>query len=195
MAEGKKSFVLYTDQRGLFEKLSDEKAGQLIKHIYAYCADENPESDFVVELAFEAIKASLKRDLQKWQRQREQRIDAGKASAEKRKRKSTTVNEIERKDTKSTVSVSASVSGSVIKLFENNFWNPYDKKIGKKECLRLWNKLNEGDWDQITKAVPKYVAATPNPEYRKNPYRYLKGEHWKDEVAPMVVQQKATMAV
>jgi len=27
MAAGKKAFILYTDQRGLFEKLPDEKVG------------------------------------------------------------------------------------------------------------------------------------------------------------------------
>ena len=56
MAEGKKSFVLYTDQFGIFEKLSDEQAGALIKHIYLYCSDEHPKGDFVTELAFESIK-------------------------------------------------------------------------------------------------------------------------------------------
>ena len=34
MAENKKSFVLYTDQSGIFNKLTDEQAGALIKHIF-----------------------------------------------------------------------------------------------------------------------------------------------------------------
>lgn len=66
MATGKKSFILYLDQRGTFEKLSDEQAGQLIKHIFAYCSDENPTGDFITELAFEQVKQSLKRDLIKY---------------------------------------------------------------------------------------------------------------------------------
>ena len=45
MAKDKKSFILYMDQRGIFEKLNDQEAGQLIKHIFSYCADENPEAD------------------------------------------------------------------------------------------------------------------------------------------------------
>ena len=43
MAEGKKSFILYVDQRGTFNKLSDEQAGKLIKHIFAYVSDEEQE--------------------------------------------------------------------------------------------------------------------------------------------------------
>ena len=67
MAENKKSFVLYTDQSGIFNKLTDEQAGALIKHIFSYCKDENPKGDFVTELAFESIMQSLKRDLKKYE--------------------------------------------------------------------------------------------------------------------------------
>lgn len=97
MAAGKKSFVLYSDQKELFESLPDEQAGKLIKHIFKYVNDENPISeDALVNLAFISVKASLKRDLQKWEKQVEQRSAAGKASAEKRKQALTESNENQR---------------------------------------------------------------------------------------------------
>jgi hypothetical protein len=97
MAAGKKSFVLYSDQKELFESLPDEQAGKLIKHIFKYVNDENPISeDALVNLAFISVKASLKRDLQKWEKQVEQRSAAGKASAEKRKQSLTESNEKQR---------------------------------------------------------------------------------------------------
>jgi len=100
MAEGKKSFILYSDMRGLFDRLPQEKAGALIQHIFAYVNDENPATDdIVIEIAFEPIKNQLKRDLKKWKNQKDQRSGAGKASAAARKRKSTNVNEIQRKST------------------------------------------------------------------------------------------------
>ena len=78
MAENKKSFVLYADQRGLFDKLPDELAGNLIKHIFSYVNDEHPEtSDLVIEIAFESIKTQLKRDLKKWEHEKESKSDAG----------------------------------------------------------------------------------------------------------------------
>jgi len=77
MAEGKKSFVLYSDQRGLFEKLNSEQAGLLIKHIFSYVNGENPETDFVTELAFESIKTQLERDLEKWENKSIIRSSAG----------------------------------------------------------------------------------------------------------------------
>lgn len=111
MADNKKSFILYCDQKGVWDKLDNEQAGRLIKHVISYVNDENPISpDFITELAFEPIKQSLKRDLKKWEKQYGQRVEAGRKSAESRKRNSTTVNE---RSISSTVSVSDSVSDSV----------------------------------------------------------------------------------
>jgi len=120
MAENKKSFILYCDQKGVWDKLDDAQAGRLIKHIISYVNDENPVApDFITELAFEPIKAVLKRDLKKWENQQEQRRKAGLKSAEIRKRnaskangRSTTVNE---RSISSTVNdnVSASVNDNV----------------------------------------------------------------------------------
>ena len=85
MASDKKSFILYCDQKGLWDKLDDAQAGKLIKHIIAYVNDENPAApDFITELAFEPIKQQLKRDLQLWSETRQSRRTAGKAGAEAR---------------------------------------------------------------------------------------------------------------
>lgn len=85
MAKDKKSFILYVDQKDLFNKLPDEIAGKLIKHIYAYVSDENPESeDLIVNIAFEPIKQQLKRDLKLFEEKRVKRSEAGLAGANKR---------------------------------------------------------------------------------------------------------------
>jgi hypothetical protein len=94
MAENKKSFVLYSDSQGLVNQLPDDVAGRLLKHIYAYVNDENPITDeLLLNIAFEPIKMHLKRDLQRWETQIEQRRQAGLRSAEVRKRNATSVNE------------------------------------------------------------------------------------------------------
>lgn len=86
MAENKKSFVLYSDQKSIIDMLPDELAGKLLKHIYAYVNDENPVTDNpMVALAFEPIKLQLKRDLQKWEETKDNFSKAGKASAQARK--------------------------------------------------------------------------------------------------------------
>lgn len=85
MAKDKKSFILYADQKALFEKLPDELAGKLIKHIFKYVNDENPVSeDLIIEIAFEPIKNHLKRDLKLFEEKLVKRSEAGKVGAEKR---------------------------------------------------------------------------------------------------------------
>lgn len=92
--QGKKSFLLYTDQREVFDELSDEDAGKLIKHIFAYVNDEDPiTNDKLLKVAFLPIKTQLKRDLKTWENKQEQRKDAAKKSVESRQRTLTSVNE------------------------------------------------------------------------------------------------------
>jgi len=115
MAEGKKSFIAYSDWDGMFQALPDEVAGKLIKHIFSYVNDRDPESnDYIIVALFEQIKTTLKRDLAKWEQQREQRSEAGKTSAKNRSTKfnerSNSFNENVRN---STVSVSVNVNDIV----------------------------------------------------------------------------------
>jgi hypothetical protein len=85
MAKDKKGFILYADQKELFEQLPDDKAGQLIKFIMKYVNDENPSTeDLIINLAFTPIKQQLKRDLQKFEQTKVNRSIAGKAGADKR---------------------------------------------------------------------------------------------------------------
>jgi len=77
--KGKKSFVLYTDQREVFDELCDQDAGRLIKHIFAYVNDENPSTDdLLLKVAFLPIKTQLKRDLKIWDEKKQQRAEAGR---------------------------------------------------------------------------------------------------------------------
>jgi len=67
MAKDKKSFLLYVDLIHTVEKLTDEQAGKLFKHVLRYVNDKNPESDQFTEVIFEPIKQTLKRDLEKYE--------------------------------------------------------------------------------------------------------------------------------
>lgn len=60
MAKDKKSFILYTDLIHTVEKLPNDKAGLLLKHLLRYVNDLNPETDdIIVDIAFEPIKQSI----------------------------------------------------------------------------------------------------------------------------------------
>lgn len=85
MAENKKSFILYADLISTVENLPDAKAGKLFKTILEYVNDRNPEvKDLLVLVAFEPIKQQLKRDLKEWEKERQDRSEAGKIGMAKR---------------------------------------------------------------------------------------------------------------
>jgi hypothetical protein len=85
MAKDKKGFILYADQKAIFEQLPNDKAGELIKFIFSYVNDENPETDdLIIKLGFTPIQQQLKRDLVKYEETKEKRSEAGKAGANKR---------------------------------------------------------------------------------------------------------------
>ena len=129
MAEGKKSFIAYSDWKATFDEMSNEDAGLLIKHIFSYVNDENPVSDNVlIRVAFAQFKQTLKRDLNKWEEQLDQRREAGRRSAEKRafekrNERSTSVESRQRNSTDS-VSVIDSVNDIIID-------NVKEKRINK----------------------------------------------------------------
>ena len=113
MAENKKSFLLYCDLLHTVKKLNDEQAGKLFKHVLEYVNDLNPETeDILMQVCFEPIRQSLKRDLQKYEQIREKKREAGKKGANKRWQNIAPAKSAKKKMANIAVSVSDSVSVS-----------------------------------------------------------------------------------
>ena len=186
MAKGKKSFILYSDQRIYFDKLTDTQAGRLIKHIFAYVNDEHPEAgDIVIDLSFEPIKQSLKRDLQKWGEIREMRAEIGRkgglAKASKGKQKLAKGSKA--KQTVANVAVNDTVSvNDTVNISFDQFWDLYGKKVDRPKCEKKWGKLKDNDRASIIAHIPLYKQQTPDKQFRKNPYTYLNNRSWENEV-------------
>ena len=84
----KGSFILFTEQRAVIEKLSDEQAGRLIKAIYEYAeTGVMPELDEMLDLVITPFKLSIDRNNSKWQETKQKRSEAGKLGAEAKKQK------------------------------------------------------------------------------------------------------------
>jgi hypothetical protein len=63
MSKEKKSFVLYNDNKTIFDMLSNEQAGQLIKHIFDHANGIQAEAaEFWLKIAFEPIRLQMVRD-------------------------------------------------------------------------------------------------------------------------------------
>jgi uncharacterized phage protein (TIGR02220 family) len=157
MAEGKKSFIAYSDWYGMFKALPDEVAGKLIKHIFSYVNDENPTTeDFVINALFEQVKSTLKRDLKKWEEQQEQRKQAGIRSAEVRRQNATLVNA---RSISSTDNVSVSVSDNVI--------NKEQPKVDWDLLLSAFNDLTKRNFKLIPEKAKRQILARLKEGYTK----------------------------
>lgn len=78
MAENKSGFLLYADYKNIFDQLTDAEAGILVKHLFAYVNDEDPElDDRMLKIVFEPIKLQLKRDLKSWESKKGKSSEAG----------------------------------------------------------------------------------------------------------------------
>ena len=199
MAENKKGFILYADQIDLFSQLPNEKAGELIKHIFAYVNDGNPQTDdLIINLAFTPIKQQLKRDLQKFEQTKKQRSEAGKRSAELRKkqRDSTKATSVERTSTKATVTDNVNVTVTDKVITNTNTSQPTAEGIDFIKLLLLINETTGRNFKVINNSLKSKFKARLKDGYTKediknciinsikdqfhkdNNFKYLKPEYY-----------------
>ena len=82
------SFILYTEQKEVVDKLTDEQAGKIFKAIYEYVqTDKMPELDSLLDIIIIPFKQSLDRNTEKWEEIKKKRSEAGKLGAEIKKQK------------------------------------------------------------------------------------------------------------
>lgn len=68
-----------------------------------------------------------------------------------------------------------------------DYWNTYNKKVGKVAATKIWNKMSQADKEACMAAIPAYRASRER-QYMKDPERYLKHRTWEDEI---IVSQKS----
>lgn len=190
MAENKKSFILYSDLIFTLEKMTDDKAGVLFKTILRYVNDQNPlVDDILIDLVFEPIKLQMKRDLVKYEEKKKKFSDAGKASAEARRlakieeeKNSTTLNDVEKCSTFSTVNdndnVTVNDTVTVIKKEKETkrFTPPsllevqdyITEKNYKVSAATFWNFYDSKNWYVGKNKMKNWKTAIGGWESRNN---------------------------
>ena len=87
----RKAFLVYNDFMELVEDLTDEEAGKLFKVMGAYAVSQKApafeKDERLLKVMFKNFKAFEDENRAKWEKAQAQRSEAGKASAEARKRK------------------------------------------------------------------------------------------------------------
>lgn len=138
--ERKKSFVLYTDTRELWESLPYEQAGKLIKHIYSYVVGEDPiPPDELTKLLFYQIKATLDRDHKKWKEVKAARSESGKKGGRPPKAKKAIGFEGKQSEAKKAVKVNANATVNENGSDDEEFYDIdflYQKYTANKDLIK-----------------------------------------------------------
>lgn len=173
MATNKKSFLLYCDIIHTIEKLSDEQAGKLLKHILRYVNDQDPiAEDVLTEIAFEPIKQNLKRDLVKYEEIKEKRSEAGKTGANKRWQN--IANDSKRINNIAKIAVNDNdivISKDIYRSFAH-------LSMSKDELHKLLTTYSQEDVDDILDAIENYK------DNKKFKSLYLTAKKWLSKNEP-----------
>lgn len=168
----KDSFILYTEQREVINKLSDEQAGRLIKAIYEYVETEKmPELDSLLDIVIIPFKQNLDRNKEKYNKISEIRAKAGAKGGKQKKQLQTeeskcndnenvndnvNVNENENENANENVSDSC-VDGlqEIVEFYNNNIGpitpfgleilSDYAKEMQKELIILAMKKAVEAD--------------------------------------------------
>ena len=62
------------------------------------------------------------------------------------------------------------------------WWDMYDLKCGRSDCIRKWQKMTDEEKKACMDATPAYVESTPDKQFRKRPLTYLNQKAWQDEI-------------
>lgn len=191
MEESRDTFIFYRSFKDAIKDLDDKDKLTMYEAISDYALDmEEPELTGFPKALFSLIKPQLDANWKRYQNGKKGGEHGHKGGAPKGNTNAvkggkttpkqpqdngkTTPNKNNNKNKNKNVN-------NNIYAFDS-FWNDYDKKVGKAESLKKWEKLTDDEILSIKNHLPSYVAATPDKQYRKNPATYLNQKSWEDEI-------------
>lgn len=174
----KDSFILYTEQKEVVDKLSDEQAGKIFKAIYEYVqTNKMPKLDGLLDIIIIPFKQSLDRNTEKWEEIKKKRSEAGKKGAEIKKQnlaKEANANFAKNKIANQAVNVNVPVPVNVpVNVNDNNIasedksstatakaskhkYGIYKHVLLKDEELQSLQK-DYSNWEELIKYLDEYI--------------------------------------
>ena len=190
MAANKKSFIAYCDWLETFEELDDAEAGRLVKHLFRYVNDLDPQTeDKLTKMTFIPIKQTLKRDLKKHEAVIERNRENGAKGG--RPKKPTGLSGLNKKPKKAD-SDSDSDSDNVNDN-KDIYMSFKHLKITKAECIKLHENYTKEQIDTVLESIQNYKGNSKYVSLYLTAKNWLKKEHGENgraKVDPLVEHVK-----
>lgn len=159
MAKDKTSFILYCDLLKSVDHLTNEELGILFKHILEYVNDLDPVlEDRLLLTAWKPIQRSLKEDLEKWEKIRVKRSEAGKKGGKQKQANLANAKSVKQNLANQAVSVTVTdnvnvTSSSELLQLWVNYRNSINKPITDYSHKQLENRIEREGF-----AKAKYIV-------------------------------------
>jgi len=201
MAEGKKTFIFYSDWINMVSEMPDKEAGMLLKHILEYVNDKCPEADnLLVKMAFGHMKPLIKSDLKKWDAIREKRKEAG-AKGGKRTQANAKQNQANAKQVQP-VNDNVNVNSNTTTEVDFIVVDGWLKEIGKSptylEGLYRLHKLQNGSISKLTNNFKEHLKVYPSKhsnfsEFKKHFASWLQIKNSKGDLSKYQKETKGQL--
>lgn len=155
---------------------------ELFEAAYAYIDDEEFEiKDNMVKMAFSSWKIALNYDKEYHKERKANSIKANEAKKKKREAKGNILMNSPF-DEESAEEHPLADTEEVEQYPFEEFWKLYGMQIGEIECRMKWSRMRESTKAKVMEHLPKYVASTPNKQYRAEPFNYLSRGYYNNEI-------------
>lgn len=170
----KNSFVLYTEQRAILNKLTDEQAGKLIKAIYEYVdTGEIKDIDPVIDIVITPFITVLDKDLKKYEETKKKRAEAGakggkQTQANAKDRKQSKANQANASNDKQNKADENKDKQSQTNqaVYDNEYVNDNDNIISKEINKENSSSEEKSSTDDTAKASKKESVKHKYGEYK-----------------------------
>lgn len=91
-------------------------------------------------------------------------------------------NENENRDDNIIVDVIEKIPLAEIYPTFDDFWNLYDLKEDKKDCVKKWGKLTQSEKELIMLYIEPYKLSLSDLKYQRNPVTFINKRTWENEL-------------
>lgn len=152
---------------------------ELFGAAYAYIDDEVFEiKDNMVKMAFSSWKIALNYDKEY---HKERKLNSIQANEAKKKKQEAKGNILMNSHSDEESAEEPPLADVVEQYPFEEFWNIYDKNVGKRKCQSIWKQISEETKAKIMAHVVEYVKSRDK-KHRKDPPHYFEEHTWEDEI-------------